>query len=149
MGAGAFGAGVGGAGAYVPAGSNVATVVTPRALKLDPLTRDFVVNADGQYVSCHPVEHEAMMRLIPALTTIRSANEQGARWRDLTIDEPEIMTMRVRELVLEVWRPMIARGDLRLERVAARPSNPWGRGRIEIEWTNLRDPQSDTTTTSL
>lgn len=149
MGAGSFGAGSGGAGTYVPSGSNAVTITTPRALKLNPLKRDFVMDTDGQFVSCHPVEHQAMMLLIPKLRTIRSASTQGARWDDLVIDSEEIMTMRFREILNEAWRDLIARGDIRVDHVAARPKNAWGRGRIEIVWVNLRDPQNPNVTTSL
>lgn len=141
MGAGSFGAGVGGAGTYVPSGSNASAITTPRALKLNPLTRDFMRDEDGQFISCHPVEHRAMMLLIPALATIRSATAQGGRWRELVIDNEEVMTARLREMVLEAWRPLLAAGDIRVDRIASRPQNAWGRGRIEIVWVNLRDPE--------
>jgi hypothetical protein len=149
MGAGSFGAGSSPAGAYSPSASNATAITTPWALKLDPLSRDFVRDEDGQYIAVHPVEHRAMMLLIPALNTIRSASAQGARWRDLEIDDEATMTARFTEMVREVWRDLLAAGDIKLIRTMARPQNSWGRGRFEIVWTNLRDPQNPNITTSL
>lgn len=141
MGAGAFGAGVDGAGTYVPSPSNAVRATLPQALKLDPLSRDFVRNEDGFYIAVHPIEHRAMMLLIPALNSIRSAQGQGGRWRGLEFADEATMTRRFDEMVREAWRDLIANGDIRLLRVRARPMNSWGRGRFEIDWMNLRDPQ--------
>lgn len=148
-GAGSFGAGSVPAGAYVPSASNATPIATPWALKLDPLTRDFVRDEDGQYIAVHPIEHLAMMRLIPAITSIRSARGQGGRWRDLEISDEATMTARFTEIVREAWRELLANSDVRLISATARPLNSWGRGRFEIVWMNLRDPQNPNRTTSL
>ena len=149
MGAGSFGAGSSAAGAYVPSSSNATAITTPWALKLDPLSRDFVRDEDGRFIAVHPVEHRAMMLLIPALNSIRSATGQGGRWRELQIDDAEVMTARFSEMVREAWRPLLDAGDISVERLVARPTNAWGRGRFEIVWKNLRDPQNPNVTTSL
>lgn len=147
-GAGSFGAGSSPAGTYTPAASNATAVTTPWALKLDAASRDFVLDDDGRYIAVHPVEHRAMMALIPRVKSIRSASAQGARWDDLPIADEATMTARWGEIVREAWRDLLAAGDLRIDSYAARPVNPWGRGRLELAWTNLRDPQDPSRTTS-
>jgi hypothetical protein len=149
MGAGAFGAGSSPAGAYTPSASNATAATAPWALKLDPLSRDFVLDDDGLYIAVHPVEHRAMMLLIPAIDSIRSAQGQGGRWRDMEFADEATMTARFSEMVREAWRDLLTAGDVKLLRTRARPMNPWGRGRFEIDWMNLRDPQSPNRTTSL
>lgn len=148
-GAGSFGAGSSPAGAYTPSSSNATTVAALRALKLDAQARDFLLDENGRYVAAHPVDHRAMMLLIPRLTSIRSSQTQGARWDDLVISDEETMTARFTEIVREAWRELLDAGDIRIDRVAARPVNSWGRGRIELVWQNLRDPQNPNRTTSL
>lgn len=149
MGAGAFGAGVGGAGTYVPSASNATAATMPWALKLDPLSRDFVLDEDGHYIAVHPVEHKALLLLAVALDSIRSGQGLGFRWRDMVFADEVTMTARFREMLNEAWRDLLANGDVRIERALARPQNTWGRGRFEIDWMNLRDPQNPNRTTSL
>lgn len=148
-GAGSFGAGSAPAGSYTPSASSATAATMPRALKLDPAARDFLLDDDGRYIAVHPVEHAAMMALVPALDSIRSAQGQGGAWRGLEIDDAATMTTRFGEMVRAAWRDLAARGDLRIESVTARPTNAWGRGRFEIVWTNLRDPQNPNRTTTL
>ena len=149
-GAGIGGSGVTGAGlSSSSAAPSPRSVRPPWALKLDPITRDFVLDENGRYVEAHPVDHEAMMRLLPVRGGIGSAPQQGGPWKTLRIDEPDIMTRRMREYLDEVWRPLITRGDLRVDRVVHRPSNSNGRAHLVIEWTNLRDPSDPTRTTEI
>lgn len=136
------GAGAGGAGVGLADPTAATTPTTPWALKLDPLSRDFVMDEDGRYVSVHPVDHQAMMRLAPALGTIRSAAGQGGPWKNLEIADEATMTRRLTEEVRAAWRPLIDNGDLRLVRASSKPSaKTSGRARVEIVWMNLRDPQ--------
>lgn len=145
---GSFGAGSSPAGSYTPSASSGTPAVTPWALRLDPLARDFVLDDDGRYVAVHPVEHKAMMALVPRIESIRSAQAQGARWNDLPIDDEDAMTLRWGEILREAWRDLLAAGDLRIDSFRARPVNPWGRGRVEVTWTNLRDPENPNRTSS-
>lgn len=149
-GAGWFPAGAGGAGFGTPdESSSPRTVTPPWALFLDPATRDFPVDEDGQYVSAHPIDHQAMMRLIPAKGTIASAQAQGGPWKGLEIADAATMTRRMREYVSAAWRDLIANGDVRIVDVRMRPSNSIGRARLDLVWMNLRDPADARRTTPL
>lgn len=149
-GAGGSGAGLGGAGVGLSTpSSSTDTASPPWALKLDPLSRDFVLDENGRYVSVHPIDHQAMMRLAPALGTIPSASGQGGPWKTLEIDSEANMTRRLEEDVRAAWRDLIEAGAVRLVRVSAKPANSIGRGRIEIVWMNLHDPQDPNRTTEI
>jgi len=149
-GAGHFPAGAGGAGFGTPGESSTpGTTTPPWALFLDPATRDFPVDESGQYVSVHPVDHQAMMRLLPAQGTIVSAPAQGGPWKTLEISDAATMTRRMRECVQAVWRDLIANGDVRIVDVRLRPTNGIGRARLDLVWMNLRDPVDARRTTPL
>lgn len=149
-GAGSGGAGLGGAGVGLSA-PELADRPTrpPWGLTLDPTSRDFVVDENGRYVECNPIDHQAMMRLIPALATIKVAPTQGGPWKSLEIADEATMTRRFEEHIHEAWRDLINLKHVRLVKVRARPTLPLGRGRYEIVWMNLRDPQDPNRTTSI
>lgn len=149
-GAGEGGAGVGGAGVGLATPTAATSNARPPwALKLDPLSRDFLRDTDGRYVEAHPTEHQAMMRLAPARGTIRAVAAQGGPWKDLEIDSEANMTRRLTEEVRAAWRDLIDAGRIALERVSAKPVNGIGRARIEIVWKNLDDPQDPNRTTEI
>jgi hypothetical protein len=145
------GAGAGGAGVGLadPTASSSATN-PPWALKLDPISRDFVMDEDGRYVSVHPIDHQAMFRLIPARETIRSAAAQGGPWKSLEIADEATMTRRLTEEVRSLWRDLIDAKALEVVRVSSKPApKTSGRARIRIEWKNLLDPQDPNRTTEI
>lgn len=149
------GAGIGGAGGVGAGLSSSSAAPAPRAvrppwaLKLDPITRDFVLDADGRYVEAHPVDHEAMMRLLPQQGGMPVAPGQGIPWQSLRIEEPAQMARRIREYVEAAWRPLLARGDVRILSISLRPTNSHGRARFYLEWMNLRDPSDPTRKTEV
>lgn len=149
-GAGTIGAGLVGAGLSTPSTvGSPRNVKPPWALKLDPRTRDFLLDDDGRYVEAHPVDHAAYLALWPAAGTIAAAPTLGGPWKLLEIADADTMTRRLREYVEAAWRDLIARGDLKLVSVSARPTNSIGRARADIVWMNLRDPVDPNRSTAI
>ncbi len=143
FGAGSTGAGIVAAG-FDPAGTvgTARDVVPPHALYLDPSTMDFPTDADGHYVSVHPVDHWVEMQLALAFGATPAASAVGSTLREIAIGTREEMTADARRIATTALAPRIATGDVVLVSVVAWAVLP-NRARVEITYQNTRAPDAD------
>lgn len=120
----------------VPAARNVRP---PHALFLDLSKMDFPINDEGLYVEVHPVDHQVLMLIGPELGTVAAVPDQGLAWSSMPYDVETVMTRRADELVRNKLAALLSRGDIGELSVTYR-SNVIGRGRVLVEYRNLREP---------
>lgn len=142
MGAGSFGAGLGHAGmdplillAPPP------VIVTPRALKFDPRTKQFVRNADGQMADVHPIDQAVAFLLWVEQNSVPSRPSLGARVRARTARaDPRLIPGIVTDEVTTTLRPLANRGDITLLSVVVDTATNPGLVAYAATYVNLRDP---------
>lgn len=122
--AGYFGAGFGPS----PTAAQANRVAPAVGLFLDLSVMDFPVDANGQYVEIHNVDHLALMLIGP----------ENELWTGLEITNEADMTRRADEIVRAKWKRLLDAGDIGEVAVSAKPS-AGGRADIRIRYRNLRD----------
>ncbi len=144
MGAGAFPAGLGPAGADpVYVAGPVVPPVMPRALKFDPQTRRFIQNADGSMADVHPVDQQVVFVIFFEKGSIPSQPTLGTRIRARTerCDPNQKLGIALDE-TRQALAKLISAGDVRLISVVADNTFP-ARGLYAITYVNLRDPNTN------
>lgn len=120
-------------------------VVTPRAVKFNPTTKQFVMNADGQLADVHPVDAAVARILCIEQGSVPSQPSLGTRLRALTnrVDPRQVPNIALNE-VKRALQPYIDRGDVLLVSVTADVSTP-GRTIFVVQYVNMRDPATNPT----
>lgn len=135
MGAGSYGAGLGPAG-HDPATTTARTTRTlPRALKLDPESRDYVVE-DGFLADEHPVIHRAKHLLAIRRRSLASAPNVGFPSDALAFATEDSARTEAEDAAHLALKVLIDAADLRIDGVTV--DEPFT-GKIYIDVTNLRD----------
>lgn len=135
-GAGAFGAGLGSAG-FDPVQNpgQSPTSVAPSALFFNPAIRDFVMDAQGRYVTVHPIDQEVVFALWLRFGSIGSAPESGSKLKDLKRQGGPTFIEQVRDICRQALGDMIARNDITVDDITVTiPTR--GRTLIQVSYFN-------------
>jgi hypothetical protein len=146
MGAGDYAAGAGDAGEDVLPDVGPARQVTPPvALKFDGRTADFLLDANGRYLSSHPVDQRVALRLIVREGTVASVPGLGNRLRSIKRASGAQAISQATDYVNLALAEIIAAGDISLDNVQVEYPQR-GQIAIVVSWTNLRTlpPRSNT-----
>lgn len=137
MGAGDLPAGMEDAGDDITPGAASARV-TPfwNALLIDPTTRDFPRDADGNYIALHPVDARVELAMMVVQGTIATAPDLGNALRNIAY----ITSSTVKEVTYEVRNALndeVLGGNIRIVSIRVDTSIP-GRILVELQYVNLR-----------
>lgn len=143
-GIGTWGAGSGAAGYNLIGTAPDTRTASPEALLFDVVSRDILVDADGNYVSGSRVDSEVLIALGIHVGGILSERAAGGTLSDLEIDEDDIMTAEADRRVRLALSDLVTAGDVEVVEVTATSPNPHlGRARVFVAYHNLRLPSRE------
>ncbi len=141
MGLGSAPAGSGPAGLDLAASTDQRFAATPVALAFDGLTRDFRLDANGRYVSAHPVDTKVFHRLRILAGSMRSApatgNGIGGKWID-----SKTIEATVRDQIRIALEDMISAGEIE-DRGVELDLSVRGRVAFEFSYLNVQSGRAD------
>ena len=149
------GAGSTPAGAF-PAGydpgvvSAAAAGAIPLAALFQLSTADFPVDADGRFLSVHPVDQWVALQLSTRQGTLYSVPDAGHRLRSVTRLSAAKALSLATDIVRQALADAVARGDIRIDRIEVDTSHR-GVLLVAVTYTNLRihPPRPTTARTNL
>lgn len=112
MGLGSAPAGAGPAGLDLPASTDERQAATPQALLLDGSTLDFSLDANGRYVTAHPIDAKLFNRLRIRGGSMRSAPLTGNGVANRNYIDPKTIESSVRDEIRLATEDMIAAGEI-------------------------------------
>ena len=141
MGIGSSPAGSGPAGLDLPASTDQRIAATPAALEFDGQTKDFSLDANGRFVSKHPIDSKVFHRLRIIAGTMRSAPATGqgisGKWiRNETIES------FVRDQVTLTLADMVDAGDIAVRNITV-DTAVRGRVLFQVDYVNMRSGRPD------
>ena len=112
MGFGSSPLGAGPAGLDLPASTDERQAATPTALKLNGETRDFSLDANGRFVTTHPIDAKLFNRLRIRGGSMRSAPLTGNGVASGGYIDSKTIESQVRDEVRLATEDMIAAGEI-------------------------------------
>jgi len=141
MGAGLYPAGVGGAGFDPPKSYSQRTIVTVAQMpKFDIGTRRIVLDASGNAVTVHPVDHQVAIALGIVQRSLSSAAATGLQVSRVRAARRENAADIVQDMVRVSLAALLKAKDIALDSVVTE----WRNGSVafEVTYRNLRLPTS-------
>lgn len=145
MGAGSFPAGLGLCGLDpLPNPVPPRSVTFPVALQYDGQSKDFLLDANGEYLSIHPVDQAVALALILGLGTISSAPSAGAAFRQIkriTNTTPK----QAEDMVRAALRDLVNAKKISIVTINVETRMTQGSTLIDVTYVNLVTKKSPTT----
>lgn len=145
MGAGDYGAGLGGAGfdPVLPASSPITDAAPPLAVYFDLATKTYLSNADGTLKGMHPVDQRVVLALGIEAGSLTGVPSQGHRFRSRLSRVPPATIPRIAldETRLALKNLLLAKDILLL--AVETDTTVRGRVLIAVTYVNMRDPATN------
>jgi hypothetical protein len=109
---------------------------TPDALAFDGLSKDFILDAEGNYTAAHPVDAKVFMICRVALGSLRSAPDTGQNVSAQQYLDPLTTPGFVRDDLKVRCAEMVESGQMRIDRVDVELRNHGGVF-FALNYTNL------------
>jgi phage baseplate assembly protein W len=110
---------------------------------IDPVTKDYVVGADGEYLAMPSVRQRMVLALGMTLGSAAALQEAGLQLPD-RIDER--FPQRSEQAIRRAVEFMVLAGEVRIDAVEIIPSDVTGRTEHLVSFTDLTTGNSDTLT---
>jgi hypothetical protein len=148
MGAGGFGAGLGGFGDDPVADPSAPrAVVLPAALYLKGSTLDYPLNSAGLYQLLHPVDAWVALALVVRRGTLASVPTAGQRLREITRIGNKRAISQATDLVNLALKERVDNGDITIRKITVESTG--GRLSVAVEYVNNRLKPATFTTRTL
>jgi hypothetical protein len=140
MGAGDYAAGDGPAGDDVTAAVGPPRAVTlPAAIQYDGATGDYPLDANGRYISLHPVSQRVALKLLLRQGSIASAPDVGSGFAAIGRGSSAAREDQARKIVKTTLKSDIDAGDIELVRVDVDTKTSAFATLVAVYFMNLRD----------